>query len=410
MDFTTPGGVEDLLREIDVFVEERLRPIEAEHPRFFDHRREHSRTNWEDGTPHPDWEELLDLQRSLADEAGLYRYGLPAALGGRDGTNLGMAMAREHLAAKGPGLHNDLHSHESATIGNLPMVRIVHEFGNEAQRACLEDMITGRLRVAFGFTEPDHGSDATWMETTAQRTSDGWVIDGRKRFISDLPRARAHVVFARTSGAPGDADGITAFWVPTDAPGHRIPYYHWTLVMPTDHAEVELDAVEVDDDAVLGEVGKGLALARHFVVENRIRQAASSVGAARYCIERSVDRARERVTFGSPLSERQAIQWQLAELHTEAEMVRGLVHRVAWLADRHDKFSILDKVAMANFRANRLACEAADRAMQIHGGLGYTRALHFEHVYRHHRRYRITEGSEEIQIRAVAGKLLGFVR
>lgn len=178
--------------------------------------------------------------------------------------------------------------------------------------------------------------------------------------------------------------------------------------MPTDHAEVTLRDVWVPGDAVFGEVGEGLALAQHFVHENRIRQAASGVGAAQYCIDASVGYARERVAFGRPLASRQAIQWPLVELQTDAELVRTLVYKTAWELDRMPAAEISDKVSMCNYRANRLVCEAADRAMQVHGGLGYTRHTPFEHIYRHHRRYRITEGSEEVQMRKVAGYLFGY--
>jgi alkylation response protein AidB-like acyl-CoA dehydrogenase len=178
--------------------------------------------------------------------------------------------------------------------------------------------------------------------------------------------------------------------------------------MPTDHSEVTLRDVRVPSSAMFGEEGRGLELAQSFVHENRIRQAASGVGAAQYCIEAAVAYANERVTFGQPLSTRQAIQFPLAELATEAEMVRGLVRRTAAQMDRLPHQSISDKVSMCNYRANRLVCDAADRAMQVHGGIGYTRHTPFEHIYRHHRRYRITEGSEEIQLRKIAGYLFGF--
>ena len=145
--------------------------------------------------------------------------------------------------------------------------------------------------------------------------------------------------------------------------------------------------------------------------ENRIRQAASGVGAAQYCINESVKYAqRAHHLRASRSGSNQAIQWPLAELQTECEMVRDLVHKTAWELDPttrpHGRCS--DKVAMCNYRANRLVCEAADRAIQVHGGIGYTRHKPFEHIYRHHRRYRITEGSEEIQMRKVAGHLFGY--
>jgi len=173
-------------------------------------------------------------------------------------------------------------------------------------------------------------------------------------------------------------------------------------------AEVTLTDVRVAPDAMLGREGDGLALANTFTHENRIRQAASGVGAAQYCIDQSVKYARERVTFGQPLASRQAIQWPLVELQTECEMVRQLVRKTAWELDHKHHMEISDKVAMCNYRANRLVCEAADRAIQVHGGIGYSRAKPFEHIYRHHRRYRITEGSEEIQIRNIARSLFGF--
>jgi alkylation response protein AidB-like acyl-CoA dehydrogenase len=177
--------------------------------------------------------------------------------------------------------------------------------------------------------------------------------------------------------------------------------------MPSDHAEVRLEGVRVPDSAILGAEGEGLALANTFVHENRIRQAASSLGAAQYCVDQSVAYARQRIVFGKPLWHNQAIQFPLAELQTECEMVRALVYETAWLLDHHHHMDVTDKVSMCNYRANRLCCEAADRAIQVHGGIGYTRHKPFEHIYRHHRRYRITEGSEEIQIRRVAGILFG---
>jgi alkylation response protein AidB-like acyl-CoA dehydrogenase len=149
------------------------------------------------------------------------------------------------------------------------------------------------------------------------------------------------------------------------------------------------------------------------VHENRIRQAASGVGAAQYCINESIDYANTRKPFGKPLSRNQAIQWPLVELQTECEMLRWLIYRTAWEMDRMTgpeiQLYLSDKVSMCNYRGNRLVCDAADQAMQTHGGMGYSRHKPFEHIYRHHRRYRITEGSEEIQMRNVAGHMFGYI-
>ena len=288
---------------------------------------------------------------------------------------------------------------------------MMDRFGTDAQKAeWIEAMFTGKRSMAFGLTEPDHGSDATWMETTARLDGDSWVINGAKRWNTGVHRATHDLVFARTSGDAGAAVGITAFLVPCDTPGFEVPYYWWTFNMPSDHGEVELNDVRIPADAVLGEVDRGLEVAQTFLHENRIRQAASSLGAAQYCIDRAVEYASKRKTFGKPLSVNQAVQWPLVELQTEAQMVRLLVRYAAWELDRNHHLEVSDKVSMANYRANRLVCEAADRAMQIHGGIGYSRHEPFEHIYRHHRRYRITEGAEEIQMRRVAQRLFKFGR
>jgi alkylation response protein AidB-like acyl-CoA dehydrogenase len=410
VNFDIPSQLQQLLDDLDDFIAREIKPLEEENIQFFDYRREWARTDFENGgVPRKEWEELLGEMRRRADRAGFLRYPLPSELGGRDGTNLDMAVIRDHLAAKGLGLHNDLQN-EASIVGNFPVVLVMHKFGTPAQKEFVKPMLGGEMRIAFGITEPDHGSDATWMETRAVKDGNDWIINGAKRFNSGMHRATHDIVFARTSGDDGQAKGITAFLVPVPTEGLDIPYYHWTFNMPTDHAEVELKDVRVPDDAIVGGEGNGLACINVFTHENRIRQAASGVGAASYCIDESVAYARNRVTFGKPLSERQAIQWPLVELQTDCEMLRNFVRRTAWEMDRGDHLRVSDKVSMCNYRANRLVCQAADTAMQVHGGIGYTRAKPFEHIYRHHRRYRITEGSEEIQIRNVAGHIFGYVR
>jgi acyl-CoA dehydrogenase len=221
------------------------------------------------------------------------------------------------------------------------------------------------------------------------------------------------LLFARSSGNAGDARGISAFIVPARASGVKIEEYLWTFNMPTDHPRVSFTNVWVPHTAVLGPLGGGLAVAQHFVHENRIRQAASSLGAADYCVRESVTYARQRKPFGEDLARNQGIQFPLVELATQVEMLRLLIRKTAWQMDQMPKPEVekrlSDKVSMCNYWANRLCCEAADRAMQVHGGLGYSRHKPFEHIYRHHRRYRITEGAEEIQMRKVAGHLFGYM-
>ena len=412
MNFDIPADLAAYLDELDEFVEREITPLQHQddNNRFFDHRREDARTDWDrGGLPNAEWEALLHEAKRRADAAGHYRYPLPEEYGGKNGTNLGMAIIREHFAAQGLGLHNDLQN-EHSVVGNNVGLLLMIAYGSDEQKAeWIDDLAEGRRGFAFGITEPEHGSDATHMETTAVRDGDEWIINGEKTWNTGIHTASHDMIMARTSGDAGDGDGITAFLVPTDSPGFEILEYLWTFNMPTDHAHIRLTDVRVPHGAIFGDEGHGLQIVQHFFNENRIRQAASSLGAAQYCIDESVAHALERKPFGKPLATNQGIQFPLVELQTQCEMLRALIHKTAWSMDEYGAFSVSDKVSMCNYGANRLCCEAADKAIQVHGGMGYSRHKPFEHIYRHHRRYRITEGAEEIQMRRVAGYMFGFM-
>ncbi|HTO42331.1 MAG TPA: acyl-CoA dehydrogenase family protein [Rhizomicrobium sp.] len=418
MDFSVPPELQAYLAELDGFIEAHIAPLQAQddNERFFDHRREHSRTDWENnGLPRKEWESLLAEAKRRADAAGYLRFAWPKELGGQNGSNLWMAVIREHLAAKGLGLFNDLQN-EHSIVGNNPFVVLFKHFATPEQFARDgEALLTGKMRTAFGLTEPNHGSDATFMETRAVRQvkdgKPGWLINGEKMWITGMHVATHAMLFARTSGKDGDAKGITCFIVPSEL--IQIKQWMWTFNMPTDHPHIALENVWVPEDSYWGEIDHGLGLGQSFVHQNRIRQAASSLGAAAFCVEESIKYARQRKPFGKPLSDNQAIQFPIVELSTQIEMLRLLIRKTAWQMDQMNhkqvETELSDKVSMCNYWANRLCCEAADRAMQIHGGMGYSRHKPFEHIYRHHRRYRITEGSEEIQMRKVAAFLFGYM-
>jgi alkylation response protein AidB-like acyl-CoA dehydrogenase len=420
MDFALPADLLAYLDELDAFIAAEIKPLEEadDNIRFFDHRREWARTDFENGgLPRHEWEALLREATIRADKAGHWRFSAPKKYGGKDGSNLWMAVIRDRFAAKGLGLHNDLQN-EHSIVGNFPFVAMFETFGTEAQK---EEFILGgfaRKRItAFGLTEPEHGSDATHMETRAVRETrdgvSGWLINGEKMWTTGMHVATHVATFCRTSGEAGSARGISCLLVPSETPGVKIEEYLWTFNMPTDHPRVSFTNVWVPDSALLGPPEGGLALAQSFVHQNRIRQAASSLGAATFCVEESVRYARARKPFGEELAKNQAIQFPLVELATQCEMLRLMIYKTAWDMDHmpHEaiEHQLSDKISMCNYWANRLVCEAADRAMQVHGGIGYSRHKPFEHIFRHHRRYRITEGSEEIQMRKVAAYLFGYL-
>ena len=219
MNFDIPKEIADYLVELDEFIEREIKPLENSNDniRFFDHRREDARTDWDrGGLPSEDWEALLAQAKQLADDAGYYRYALPKEYGGKGGTNLAMAIIREHFAAQGLGLHNDLQN-EHSIVGNNVGLLLMVEYGTEEQKAeWIDDLAERRKGFAFGITEPDHGSDATHMETHAERDGDEWVVNGEKTWNTGIHKAKYDMIMARTSGGPGDGDGNTAFLTPTD--------------------------------------------------------------------------------------------------------------------------------------------------------------------------------------------------
>ncbi|KEF63552.1 acyl-CoA dehydrogenase [Exophiala aquamarina CBS 119918] len=437
MNFELPPDLQAHLNRLDAFINTQIIPLQHQddNNKFFDHRRESSRTQWDNqGLPTHEWEVLLGKARKLADEAGFYRFSFPVEYGGSgsDQQNLYMCAIRYHLASHpvyggGVSLANDLQN-EHSVVGNNPIIIMLQHYGTpEQQKKLIPASIKGEFRATFGLTEIHHGSDATHMDTTASPVTlangePGYEINGNKKWQTGMHSATHCLVFARTSGKAGSPRGITAFIVPRETPGVEVASYQWTLNMPTDHATVLFKDVRVPASAVLGPLDNGLAIAQTFTHENRIRQASSSCGAAKYCIERSVEYANGRKVFGKPLSLNQAIQWPLVELATQAEMLRLLILRTAvemdqvtaaaktagkapWVAIEKQ---LGHKIGMCNYYANRLCTQAADRAIQVHGGVGYSRHFPFEHIWRHFRRYRITEGSEEVQIRKVAAYLFGY--
>ena len=220
MDFNLPPELIAYLARLDAFITAKIKPLQAQddNERFFDHRREWARTDFDNGgLPRPEWEALLEQAKKLADEAGFFRFSLPKEFGGDGGSNLWMSVIRDHLASQGLGLFNDLQN-EHSVVGNFPLIVMLRDFGTPAQKEkFIRGSLARKIRITFGLTEPEHGSDATHMETTAVRETRngqaGWRIDGAKMWTTGMHTASHCCVFARTSGEPGAAKGITAFLV-----------------------------------------------------------------------------------------------------------------------------------------------------------------------------------------------------
>jgi acyl-CoA dehydrogenase len=285
MDFSLPAELVSYLARLDAFIAAEIAPLQAQddNQRFFDHRREWARTDFEGGgLPRREWEELLAEARRRADRAGFYRFSLPREYGGEGGSNLWMAVIREHLASQGLGLHNDLQN-EHSVVGNFPFIVMMRDFGSPGAEATVHPRQPRRQshrcvrtdRAAARLRRDSHGGRA---RSPRRAASTAGRIDGEKMWTTGMHVATHCVVFARTNGEAGHAKGITAFLVPTQTPGVKVEEYLWTFNMPTDHPRVSLTNVWVPDSAVFGAIDNGLPIAQAFVHENRIRQAASSAG------------------------------------------------------------------------------------------------------------------------------------
>src|SRR3954447_13874103 len=278
---------------------------------------------------------------------------------------------------------------------------ILYVANDEQRRAYLEPTINGDRKSCFAITEPGAGSDARAIRTRAVRDGDDWVISGEKTFITGGNEADFCMVFAVTDPDKGADGGVTCFLVDRDQ-GWKSE--HIDTMGEWGPAALVFDGVRVPHSAILGQEGKGFELAMRWIGRGRYLLPARALGACERLVELGMEQARNRVTFGEPIAERQAIQWMIADSAVEIEALRWLVLTAAWQVDAG-----LDSrraQAMAKLYGGVKANEIVDRVLQMHGGMGYTRELPVERWYRELRLLRIYEGTDEIQRRTIARNLL----
>jgi acyl-CoA dehydrogenase len=278
---------------------------------------------------------------------------------------------------------------------------ILFHANEEQQAAYLLPTIAGEKISCFAITEPGAGSDARNIRTTAVRDGDEWVINGEKTFITGGDVADFCMVFAVTNKELGANGGVTCFLVDREAGWQSAPIPTMGEWGP---ASLSFQDVRVPHSAILGEEGRGFELAMRWIGKGRYLLPARALGACERLVEMGMDHARNRVTFGSPIAERQAIQWMIADSAVEIEALRWLVLSAAWQVD-HDIDSRQSQ-SMAKLYGGVKANEIVDRVLQMHGGMGYTRELPIERWYRELRVLRIYEGTDEIQRRTIARNLL----
>jgi butyryl-CoA dehydrogenase len=284
------------------------------------------------------------------------------------------------------------------------------KFGSEAQKKKhLPRLASGEILGAFCLTEPQAGSDAAGIQARATRHGDVYKLQGTKTWVTNGSVAGIFIVFAKTDPAAG-GKGISAFLVEPRFTGFRVGRHEEKMGQRcSPSVEIVLDGCEVPAENRLGEEGHGLKIALSALDGGRIGIAAQGVGLAQGALDESVKYAKQRRAFGKNIAEFQAIQWMLADMQTEIEAARGLLHYAAWLADAHP-----GKMGAAASKAKLYASEMVNRvvakAVQIHGSVGYSRETDVERMYRDARVITIYEGTSEIQRTIIARELLGAGR
>ncbi len=375
MDLELPPDHRALQASLRAFCEEKVKPFARE------------------------WDRAEALSRPVVAELGeLGAMGvlIPEEYGGAGMDALAMSVVVEEVARHDGSLALTVASHNGLGSSHIRM------FGSEAQkRKYLPRLATAEWLAAWALTEPGSGSDAAGMKTTAEARGVNWVLNGSKTFITQGTVGDVFVVLASSSPA-NKQKGVTAFILEKGLKGFSQRSMHGKLGMrSSDTAELFLENVEVPDSQRLGEVGRGFIDTLQILDRGRITIGALAVGLGRGALEESAAYAQQRSAFGRPIAQFQAIQWMLADMKTEIEAARLLVQRAARLADTGRPF--IKEASMAKLFASEAASRACNKAVQIHGGYGYTREFPVERYLRDAKLCEIGEGTSEIQ-RTIIGR------
>jgi alkylation response protein AidB-like acyl-CoA dehydrogenase len=349
-----------------------------------------------------------EVVRRIAD-LGWLGINVPERWGGAGMDTLAYAIAIEEIGRVWGSLGLIVAAHTSLGCGPLLIA------GSDEQRdRYLPPLASGQMLGAFGLTEPSAGSDAGGTRTTARREpgdadrdGDSWVIDGRKRFITNAGQAGLYVVTARTGTRPDGAAQISAFIVPADTPGFSVGRLEEKLGLHASATgELILDGVRVPAANLLGEEGTGFRAFLRVLDGGRISIAALALGIAQAALDASVPYAKEREQFGRPIGSFQGVAFMIADMATEIEAARALVYRAAWLKDQDRDYALA--AAQAKLFASEVSSRVTNAAIQVHGGYGYVDDYPVERYLRDAKLTEIGEGTSQIQRLVIARRILGL--
>jgi acyl-CoA dehydrogenase len=380
MDFELPEELRMLKATVRRFVDSELIPVEKD------------TCVLEEMKPH--YQERFEKR---AKELGIWQFDVPVEYGGGGMSVLARAVMWEEfsrttaLPARGEGI-----------TGPSPR-RALYSLEGEMKEKYLMPVLRGEKKTCFAQTEPDAGSDPGGMRTTAVKDGNGYVINGVKRFITGAGKAAFCQLLAATDKAKGSRGGISMFLVDMDTPGVKLGAQYETM-MGDRPWEIILEDARVPVKNRVGGEGEGFKLAQKWLGVGRVSHGARALGVAERCLEMATSYAKQRSTFGKPLSERQGIQWKLADMYIELQSARLLVHKAA--AGLDAGLDVRVDAYTAKYVADEMAFRAIDTCMQIHGGIGLTTDLPIEKMWRQQRSYRITEGASEVMKMVIARHVL----
>ncbi|CAH0267825.1 acyl-CoA dehydrogenase [Bacillus sp. Soil745] len=377
MDFRLDEDILLLKENIRQFIEEQIDPFSMQ-------------IEDEDHIP----ESIINLSK----EIGLFGLSIPERYGGLGIGMVGKCALYEEIGKTHNGYTTLIGAHTG--IGTVGIV----EMGNEMQKEkYLPDMASGNRIGAFALTEPAAGSHATNLKMTAVKNGDKYILNGTKHYITNADVADIFTVMAVTDKDKG-AKGITSFIVEKDFPGFRVGSLERKMGLRGSHsAELFFEDCEVPAENVLGDVGQGYVNALKILANGRAGLAARNLGSCQYLLDLSTKYATEREQFNVPIIDHQAVSHMIAEMAMEIEALRSFTYRVAWMVDQKEK--IIKEAAMLKLYGSEVYNRVADKAVQIHGGMGYMKDYPVERFYRDARITRIYEGTSEIQKNIITGQL-----
>ena len=387
MDFSVPEEYLELQRNIRAFIERELVP-------------------WEESELDPESDEvpveLRDRVRRRAAELGFYAADFPEDVGGSGLPQLGMVLLREAAASTGRRLA------AFTTYGPEGPTGLLLNGTPEQKKQYLVPLITAEKSMCFALTEPDAGSDAQSIRTSAVKDGDGWVLNGRKHFITNGKHADFALVFAANDRQLKAQGGITAFIVEKGTPGFSVGRVQRGMVEGEGQYELVFEDCRVPEDQILGgpgNVGMGFYSAMQFLAMGRLSIGSMCNGIAEFCLGLGIEHAKERVAFDKPIGKNQYVQGHIVESLIKIKASKLMTYECAWRYDQGDP--VIQESSIVKLYASEMVNEVVDRMIQVHGGMGWMRELPLERIYRLVRIFTLVEGTSEIQ-KYIIAKTVGL--